>query len=254
MDARPAMTPAEDDRAGARAADAVAPGEQLAARAALANDALAAAQDRTYWLDRLHLDLNGLMARPLARRAIALLPIARECYRAARDVSEALRRLAEQRQALRHEAAEDAARAGELAGAAGGLADAVSDQLERAGLPLAPGVAALCVTSASTPGLEPLRVRCPGIELADASAALPLPHPGARFDLILFLSGWPGAGGAAGRAWLEEIDRLLADEGRLMLATREPVEALLDRTGIDWAVLACDRRGRAGGHYLLRRG
>ncbi len=41
---------------------------ELAARA---NAAVAAAQDRAYWLDRWHLDLNALMRRPRRRRSSA---------------------------------------------------------------------------------------------------------------------------------------------------------------------------------------
>jgi SMC interacting uncharacterized protein involved in chromosome segregation len=36
---------------------------QLAEQAARTNDVVAAAQDRAYWLDRWHLDLNAVMRR-----------------------------------------------------------------------------------------------------------------------------------------------------------------------------------------------
>jgi SAM-dependent methyltransferase len=55
--------------------------DELADQAARTNDALAAAQDRTYWLDRLHIDLNALMQRPVAARVTRLLPAARTAYR-----------------------------------------------------------------------------------------------------------------------------------------------------------------------------
>lgn len=51
--------------------------EQLAR----AHTALAAAQDRSYWLDRWGLDLNALMRRPGARRLRALLRWLRELQR-----------------------------------------------------------------------------------------------------------------------------------------------------------------------------
>ena len=51
--------------------------EQLAR----AHAALAAAQDRSYWLDRWGLDLNGLMRRPGARRARTALRFLRELKR-----------------------------------------------------------------------------------------------------------------------------------------------------------------------------
>lgn len=105
-------------------ARALALEEELAERAALANEALAAAQDRTYWLDRLHLDLNALMARPLATRVVRLLPVARQAYRGARRVAQTGGRVSAWRRSLRAEAEEDEARAAELAGA--GSVEAVS--------------------------------------------------------------------------------------------------------------------------------
>jgi len=48
---------------------------ELAERSERANAALAAAQDRVYWLDRLRLDLNAVMSRPLAARLASLLPV-----------------------------------------------------------------------------------------------------------------------------------------------------------------------------------
>jgi hypothetical protein len=41
--------------------------QELAARTAEANAAVAAAQDRSYWLDRWHLDLNAFMRTPAGR-------------------------------------------------------------------------------------------------------------------------------------------------------------------------------------------
>jgi hypothetical protein len=41
---------------------------ELTEQTARANAAVAAAQERTYWLDRWHLDLDALMARPWVRR------------------------------------------------------------------------------------------------------------------------------------------------------------------------------------------
>jgi hypothetical protein len=48
---------------------------------ARAHAALAAAQDRSYWLDRWGVDLNPLMRRPGARRLRALLRWLRELQR-----------------------------------------------------------------------------------------------------------------------------------------------------------------------------
>jgi ABC-type transporter Mla subunit MlaD len=74
--------------------------EQLAR----AHAALAAAQDRSYWLDRWGLDLNALMRRPWAHRLRALLRALRELQRGAI----ALQRYARTRiDDLRRTAAED---------------------------------------------------------------------------------------------------------------------------------------------------
>ena len=48
---------------------------------ARAHDAIAAAQDRGYWLDRWNLDLNALMERPGAERFRAAVRGAREVVR-----------------------------------------------------------------------------------------------------------------------------------------------------------------------------
>jgi hypothetical protein len=63
-------------RAQLRAAE-VAATEQ----AAQANAAIARAQDRSYWLDRWHVDLNELMRRPGASEARAALRALRVVYR-----------------------------------------------------------------------------------------------------------------------------------------------------------------------------
>jgi hypothetical protein len=54
---------------------------ELAARA---NAAIAAAQERAYWLDRWHVDLNRLMANPWGGRFRALMRAVRGPIRAVR--------------------------------------------------------------------------------------------------------------------------------------------------------------------------
>jgi len=54
---------------------------ERAEEVARANAALAAAQDRSYWLDRWHVDLNQLMRRPGASEARAALRALRAVYR-----------------------------------------------------------------------------------------------------------------------------------------------------------------------------
>ena len=61
---------------------------ELADRTVRANAAVAAAEDRTYWLDRWDVDLNALMERPLAQRAYAT----RQAIRRARGVAGRIRR------------------------------------------------------------------------------------------------------------------------------------------------------------------
>jgi hypothetical protein len=87
--------------------------EELAERAARANAALAEAQDRTYWLERLHLDMNALMRRPAAVRLVGLITALRSAYRAVLRMREAAESLPESRRAARAERAADRARARE---------------------------------------------------------------------------------------------------------------------------------------------
>jgi hypothetical protein len=54
---------------------------ELATRSAEANAAVAAAQDRSYWLDRWHLDLNALMRTGPGRALAAALEALRAVYR-----------------------------------------------------------------------------------------------------------------------------------------------------------------------------
>jgi len=64
--------------------------DELADRAARTNEVLATAQDRIYWLDRWHLDLNALMRRSAMVRLWRLMPLARGVYRAARNAKTAV--------------------------------------------------------------------------------------------------------------------------------------------------------------------
>jgi hypothetical protein len=59
---------------------------ELAETQRLANAAIAAAQDRAYWLDRWHVDLNAVMARPGAGELRALLRGVRSVFRRLRRV------------------------------------------------------------------------------------------------------------------------------------------------------------------------
>lgn len=60
--------------------------QELAKRTERANAAVAAAQDRSYWLDRWGIDLNAIMRRRGAAELRAGLRAARAAYRAAYDL------------------------------------------------------------------------------------------------------------------------------------------------------------------------
>jgi hypothetical protein len=55
---------------------------ELAERTAKAEAAVAAAQDRSYWLDRLRIDLNAVMRNRLARAAFEAVFLAVKALRA----------------------------------------------------------------------------------------------------------------------------------------------------------------------------
>lgn len=57
-----------------------------------ANDAVAEWQDRAYWLDRWHLDLNELMRRPITARLRAVLRAVRSPVRLLRRAIDAARK------------------------------------------------------------------------------------------------------------------------------------------------------------------
>ena len=54
-------------------------------------ETVAAAQERAYWLDRWHVDLNAVMARPAAARVRAAARALRMPVRAARALNRRLR-------------------------------------------------------------------------------------------------------------------------------------------------------------------
>jgi hypothetical protein len=64
---------------------------ERAEQIARSNAALAAAQDRSYWLDRWHLDLNALMQRRGAGEARAAIRALRAIYRRLNGIRHRLR-------------------------------------------------------------------------------------------------------------------------------------------------------------------
>jgi hypothetical protein len=90
MAGEPISPPSRDDELEAlrrRVADLE---RELAERTELANAAVAAAQDRSYWLDRWHVDLNALMRRRGASELRAALRAARAVYRLLYDARNAV--------------------------------------------------------------------------------------------------------------------------------------------------------------------
>jgi cell division septum initiation protein DivIVA len=65
---------------------------ELAEQAARANAAIAAAQQRAYWLDRWHVDLNAVMEKPGASQFRAILRAIRAVYRPVVKLLRPLRR------------------------------------------------------------------------------------------------------------------------------------------------------------------
>lgn len=79
---------AENERLKARVAALEAELIDVQARA---NEAVARWQDRAYWLDRWHLDLNAVMRRPGAEQARAALRAIRSVVRAIKRLNRRLR-------------------------------------------------------------------------------------------------------------------------------------------------------------------
>jgi hypothetical protein len=211
-----------DWRARAEALEA-----ELAERSARANEALADAQRRTYWLDRLHLDLNAVMARPAARRLVALLPLAREVYRSGFHAREYGERVRKWRSSARTEAAEDTVRAHELAGAGAGLAAAAGA--------LVPGAERRTLVLASASAAQELRSIWPRLETVAA---------GDRYDLVVVEDAAGGLDAAAPR---------LAPDGRVLLVTAEPADAVVDRLIGGWTLLGRRQAAADRDLYLLAR-
>lgn len=73
-----AQLQAENERLRARVAALEA---ELVEVQAHANESVAHWQERAYWLERWHLDLNAVMRRPGAMELMAVLKVVRSAYR-----------------------------------------------------------------------------------------------------------------------------------------------------------------------------
>jgi hypothetical protein len=83
---------------------------ELAERTARANDAVAAAQDRSYWLDRWGVDLNALMRKRGAAELRAAIRAARAVYRLLFDLRLKSREAGDRLRAARAKLEEDRSR------------------------------------------------------------------------------------------------------------------------------------------------
>ena len=91
MEATPQSLEAETDELAALRSQVAALESELAETHRRANAAIAAAQERAYWLDRWHVDLNELMRRRWAVAARAALRAVRGLVRRLRRFSRAIR-------------------------------------------------------------------------------------------------------------------------------------------------------------------
>jgi hypothetical protein len=257
---------------------------------ARAHAALAAAQDRSYWLDRWHLDLNALMRRRGASELRAAIRAARGVYRALHKVGQELRlgtrRLPRRAAAARRVLGEEQEQAGRIAETAskGGLsaqrlkAGAVSERLgeridsDDPGALVAVQRADVLVHALGQTGTEPAAGQeWLGVgESADAVLQLlEDAFPGLRrtldgggngaVDVAFALSDW-----RSGSAALEQVDELrdaVRPGGRLILTaparsghTVTP-QAVLAHCTPDWRIALYVPGGMEGGRdlYVLER-
>jgi hypothetical protein len=197
---------------------------------AQANEALAAAQDKSYWLDRWHVDLNAVMARRGAAELRALVRALRAIYRLAREARGEMPSVAMTLRKARREVAEDRATAARvLAERQAPASDVVSDVLEGE---LSRGQVVLALGAAGNGLADRLRAAHPDVawQSVELTERPPLGALDASFDHALAL------GGTEALDWLGEVHRLVRPGGRFVLAAREP-ERLLARIGPDWHVV-----------------
>lgn len=258
---------------------------------ARAHAALAAAQDRSYWLDRWHLDLNALMRRRGASELRAAIRAVRAVYRVVHKASMGLRReartLPRRAAAARRVLGEEQEQAGRTVESASGAgvsarrltAGAVSHRLgeridgDDPGALVAVQRADILVHALSQTGTEPAA----GQEWlglgASADAVLQLladAFPGLRrtldgggggaVDVAFALSDW-----SSGAAALEQVDELrdaVKPGGRLLLTAParsggHPVtaQAVLAHCTPDWRIALYVPGGMEGGRdlYVLER-
>jgi hypothetical protein len=200
--------------------------EQLAR----ANEALAAAQDKSYWLDRWHVDLNAVMARRGAAELRALVRALRAVVRWVRDARDEAPNVAMSLRKARREVAEDRATAARVLAERSAPASDVAAEVLRG--ELSRGQVVLTLGGAGNGLADRLRAAHPDVawQSVELSERPPLGALDASFDHALAL------GGAEALDWLGEVHRLVRPGGRFVLAAQEP-ERLLARIGPDWHVV-----------------
>jgi hypothetical protein len=213
---------------------------------AQANEALAAAQDKSYWLDRWHVDLNALMARRGAGEFRALLRALRAVYRMAREARAELPNLAMSMRRARREVAEDRATAARiLSERAAPAGDLVAEVL---GSELTRGQVVLALGGANNGLADRLRASRPDVawQAVDLPEQPPLGALDASFDHALALDESDALG------WLGEVHRLVRPGGRFVLAARAP-DQLLAQIGRDWHMVGFHRTAEDRDLYVLER-
>ena len=253
---------------------------------ARAHEALAAAQDKSYWLDRWHVDLNALMGRRGASELRAGLRALRAVYRALYNASDRLRRgmrglpvhAAGVRRVLGEERARGETEGRMPAAAAAGARLRASSVTERVGARVdrddpsalvALQRADMLVDALAAAGaFAEADQRWLGVGtgadavlsvLGDAFPELTISENGTA-DVAFALSGWEAASTPLER--IDELHDAVVPGGRLLLSTGShssaeavPPHVLLAHCTPDWRVALYRPGGMEGGRdlYVLER-
>ncbi len=195
--------------------------------------ALAAAQDRYYWLDRWGIDLNALMRKPGASQARAAVSAVRAIVRIAREMS----------------AHNERARAGRPAGpratdSAGPTyyAEVIVDALGETGIGLREGMRGMDLGGSSDGVARVLSGTFPGLEMSAETSPdqTPLSHGDQSFDFVCAITPGSHFSESSAAGLLRELRRVIRPNGRLVLTSHTEFltpDWLLERTSPDWAVL-----------------
>ena len=261
-----------------------APDDDRREELARLHDALAAAQDRSYWLDRWQLDLNSLMQRRGASELRTAIRALRAVYRALYDASHwlrgGMRALPERAAQARRVVGEERSRAGTATISVGATAsprlraapvtalvgervggddpqalvalqraDMLVDALGAAGGSAEPEQRWLGMGTGADAVLEVLADAFPGLQASDNGAV----------DVAFAISGWGAPEEPLER--LDELRDVVRPGGRLLLVTDAgpgagvSPERLLAHCTPEWRVALYRPGGMEGGRdlYVLER-